>query len=427
MRMMEIARKINLNKGHHFLLNGVLFMLLGVLFDFTQNFIPVNIPIARYTIFFISFYFFCKGIIYTSDKRKYKIFLKFIVFTFLIWSIIVILRGIPKIAEGYYNYVYLKKLLSGDLVILAFPFLILIKPNLLFYQRLMKICYLLSFAGCFVVPFLYILFPNNPGYGVEYLTRLFVAGGAIILLTSYYQPRRKIIIVLLSFSVSLLFLLSLARRNMIVYFVAVLFISLVINLYNRNISREYRKYAIIAMILVSLFIGSSFYIFKDNLALVIERFNTGFDSRNDIIDEFTIDFNSHPSDWIFGRGLYGEFQTKTLALNLENGTRDGIENGYLNHILIGGWLYLGLLIVISAYAIFLGLFRSNNILSKAFAAVVLIYLIDMVGFGLPDATIKYLIIWISISGCYSNSLRKISDKKLKSILNIEYKFHTRIL
>lgn len=419
--MVEKAKykTLKLDKGSELLLMGIFLMILGTISDFIQFIVSINLPILRYCIFLGSFFYLSKGIIYSLGYNKFNLQLKIIVFSFLVCIIISLIRSIPKIFEGENNFVLFKKLISEDLVLLVLPFLILIKPNLYFYKRLIYYCYRMSFTGFIVIPFVFVLFKLKPAYGTEFLTKLFISSGSIILLTAIYHPWRKIFLILSASAFSLVILLLFARRNMIVYATAVLFLSLFNYFFTSYLDRSKKKYSIILLLIISCFIGTIFFIFKDNFALTLERFNSGFDSRESIISEFSDDFNSHPLDWIFGRGLNGDFKTIALATNLERGTRTGIENGYLNNILIAGWLYLGLLITISIHAIYLGFFKSRNLLSKAFAAIILIYFIDMIGFGIPELNIKYLIIWIGIGACLSQKMRSYSDATIKRIVGLK--------
>jgi hypothetical protein len=135
---------------------------------------------------------------------------------------------------------------------------------------------------------------------------------------------------------------------------------------------------------------------------------TGFESRESVIEMFFDDFNKTPGDWIWGRGLFGEFNGGDLGAK-ETGLRDLIENGYLFLILKGGWIYLGLLILISLKAIYLGLFKSSNVLVKGLALLLIIFYIDMIGYGIPGISLKYMMVFVAISGCNSKRLRSYSD------------------
>ena len=405
-----------LRSGDKHILTGIIFMLIATISDFFQLVVlNVNYPILRYFLFFVSAFYLIKGIIKSRNKIQINIITKVAIFVFLIYIIISIFRGFQKVTDSSQNYLYFKRFLSGDFVVLIIPFLILIKPGLSLYRNIFRYLFIMTILGIIFVPLVFIIYNNNPFFGIENLTRLFTSSGSILILTTLYHKKRTNYILYVSFIIALIFLMLLARRNMIVYVSTVIFFGIFINTFYQS---KNKLLPILYMLFLFGIIASFFYFFKDNFGFAIDRFSTGFDSRTTVLDEFIFDFNKTPSDWIFGRGLYGEYYSQTTAINIDQNTRDGIENGYLNHILFGGWIYLGSLILISLPAIFLGFFKSRNILSKAFAAIIVIYFVDMIGFGLPAPHIKYLMIFISISGCYSTWLRNLPDRFLKKQIGI---------
>jgi hypothetical protein len=391
-------------------------MLIATISDFFQLVVfNLNFPILRYFLFFVSSFYFIKGIIKSRNKEQINVLTRVLFIVFLFYIIISIFRGFQKVTDSNQNYLYLKKFISGDFLVLVIPFVFLVKPNIAFYKKLFKYLYIMTLLGIIIVPMVFVVYKNNPFFGIENLTRLFTSSGSILILTTLYHKKRINYILYLSFFIALIFLLLLARRNMIVYISSVILFGIFINTFYQS---KNKLFPILYMLFLIGLIALLFYFFKDNFGFAIDRFSTGFDSRTTVLDEFIYDFNKTPSDWILGRGLYGEYYSQTTAINIDQNTRDGIENGYLNHILFGGWIYLGSLILISLPAIYLGFFKSRNILSKAFAAIIVIYFIDMIGFGLPAPHIKYLMIFISISGCYSKWLRNLPDRFLKKHIGL---------
>lgn len=67
-------------------------------------------------------------------------------------------------------------------------------------------------------------------------------------------------------------------------------------------------------------------------------------------------------DWIIGKGVVGEYYCPTGAT--EDGYRQVIETDYLQIILKGGIISLGLLFLIAIPAIFKGLFYSKIYFQK---------------------------------------------------------------
>ena len=76
-------------------------------------------------------------------------------------------------------------------------------------------------------------------------------------------------------------------------------------------------------------------------------------------------------DWIIGRGINGEYFLSNVEENQITNYRRNIETGYLQTILKGGLISLGLFIFIAIPALIKGLFYSKNILSKAAAIWIL--------------------------------------------------------
>jgi hypothetical protein len=417
--MVKLEKDLNLryedfNKGHRYIYYAVIFAVAATISDLTQDFFNFNFPLLRYFLFFLAEIFLISGIINTFNY-KFGNLLNIVVLILFITIIVSLFKGLPKIRSDYQNYLFFKKLISGELFVLSIPFLILSNPNLVLYKKLFNFFYNLTLWGILIVPLVNIIFTKNPSYGIEVLSRIFTSSGSVILLTSIYHKKKTTNLIYLSIIITLLFLAFFARRNMILYLSSVIFIGIYINLI---IKKNNILVASLLFILYIFVISCILYLFQNYFTLVIDRFSTGFDSRENVVDEFFSDFNKTPLDWVYGRGLFSEYSSESTSMFLNKESRDGIENGYLNHILIGGWLYLGSLIILSLRAIYLGFFKSKNILSKAFAAIILIYFVDMVGFGLPTPNIKYIIIFISISACYSNWLRGLPDDIIKSIIKL---------
>jgi len=97
-----------------------------------------------------------------------------------------------------------------------------------------------------------------------------------------------------------------------------------------------------------------------------------------------------------------------------SGYRNGIETDYLNIILKGGSISLGLLLLIAIPAMFKGLMFSNNSLSKAAGFWILIWLLSLYPSTVTTFSMNYILVWISIGICYSPSYRGLSEETLKA-------------
>ena len=123
------------------------------------------------------------------------------------------------------------------------------------------------------------------------------------------------------------------------------------------------------------------------------------------------------TDWVIGKGIKGEYYCPIVDnVNDASGFRGYIETGYLQMILKGGIMSIALLLLILIPAIFKGLFKSKNILSKAAAIWITLWIIyeyPVIGVGF---TMHYLLVWISVGICYSKKIRNMADSTIKFYL-----------
>jgi hypothetical protein len=152
---------------------------------------------------------------------------------------------------------------------------------------------------------------------------------------------------------------------------------------------------------------------SNTTSLFIDRI--GQDSRSEVEQYFFRDLK--PIDWIIGKGINGKyFCPMGDGIGGITILRNGIETDYLNIILKGGIISLGLNLLIAIPAIINGLFHSKNLLSKAAGIWILFYLIDLYPSPVTTFSLNYLLVWISIGICYSKELRYLSDEKIKEVL-----------
>ena len=212
---------------------------------------------------------------------------------------------------------------------------------------------------------------------------------------------------------AIVIMMLLARRNKVVFYGGGLGLAIILNVLKGNLNSQTKALIIFSTLAGMIFIFNSGSLFD----AFFNKMESGMSSRELVIEDFHNDFNRTPSDWIYGRGLFGEFDAGILN-NEETGLRDAIENGYLTLILKGGWIWLGLLILISINSVYKGLFKSNNIFVKGCAFIILLYYLDMIGFGVPVASLKYIMVFLSISVCSSLRWRNYTDNELQEQLAI---------
>lgn len=125
------------------------------------------------------------------------------------------------------------------------------------------------------------------------------------------------------------------------------------------------------------------------------------------------------TDWIIGKGIKGKYYCPIVE-NVNDaegaGYRDNIETGYLQIILKGGIISLALLLLMFIPAVYKGLFKSNNVLSKAAAMWVLLWIVYLYPSGGIVFTMNYLLVWVSAGICYSAKIRNLSNNTIKTYL-----------
>ena len=251
----------------------------------------------------------------------------------------------------------------------------------------------------------------------ELLVKFFYCGGLFLLLLFPYQKIKVNLVVALGYVIAMLMMLIIARRNVVLYLGSALFFLCLVILFSRSKIFQKRKPILIAG---SIIVGISALAFiitmQFNFDLFFERADTGLDSRESVITEFTDDFNLSPIDWYTGRGPLGTF----YSIIGDEGTnaRSLIENGYYQYILKNGFIFLIPFVFLSVVAIFNGFFRSKNHLSKVAAIIIIVNLIDMIGYGLPFLGLKYLNLLIAFGFCFSPVIRKMDDFEIRKIIRL---------
>jgi len=116
-----------------------------------------------------------------------------------------------------------------------------------------------------------------------------------------------------------------------------------------------------------------------------------------------------------GKGIDGIYWSPTGAT--EDGYRAVVETDYLQIILKGGMVSLGLLLLILVPAIFLGLFYSKNMLSKAAAVWILLWMFALFPATVATFSLNFLLVWISVGICYSKEIRNMPEEKVKELFH----------
>ncbi len=179
-----------------------------------------------------------------------------------------------------------------------------------------------------------------------------------------------------------------------------------------------KKALIIAVAIILAGAGALFITsFKEHsmFSFLIERGEE--DTRSGVEDWMFADMSS--ADWVIGKGIKGKYYCPIVE-NVNDaegaGFRDNIETGYLQIILKGGILSLALLLLTFIPAVYKGLFKSKNVLSKAAAMWVLLWIVYLYPSGGIVFTMNYVAVWIAVGICYSQKIRNLPDSTIKNYL-----------
>lgn len=173
-----------------------------------------------------------------------------------------------------------------------------------------------------------------------------------------------------------------------------------------------------ALVSVFVYIFYDFIIQSHALDFVLTRFFYGGQvgdfvesNRTIYINAVVNELNVHPWAWIIGKGINASYMLGTMAV------RSNIENGFMHLILRGGIVHLVLYVCILLRAAYLGYFKSNNLLSKAMAAMCFLRLYSLFIFGLPMVVLEFLMVWHFIRLLNTNEFRMMSDIQVKQLIN----------
>jgi hypothetical protein len=246
----------------------------------------------------------------------------------------------------------------------------------------------------------------------EIFVKALALPSGFILMTYKYHPKKTKIFALIVLCAALFLAIYRARRGLVFITGSVFIFTFLIFIY---LNKRKMVLLIFSILAGSLMFGYAVSMLNFGgsklLDKVIERGTE--DTRSGVEDYYYADMQF--KDWVIGRGMSGMV---AAPIQIEEdsptpGFREGIETDYLNIILKGGIISFGLLLLIAIPAIFLGLFFSNNALSKAAALWIILWLISLYPSTVTTFTMNYILVWIAIGICYSKLVRNMSDHVLK--------------
>lgn len=413
----ESAIKVNKNAIIAMLISLAVLSLIDVLFNI--------LGLAKGTLFTIIWLFFIGIFFITSilliKKVKFEsTYFKYLFIIFIGYGIITVFRGFSFSPAAITSYLRVPYIFWPFLI----PFIAFIGQHIKTYGYILQV---LFYLGC-LFPVLMTLFPNliAAAQPAEILVYSTVLGSGFLLMNSNYISKIKINISFLFVVIAALIFLYLARRAGLFMMLGVIAASYIFVIFNPKKPLLFKLFPLFVAIGVVLLF--QFDNFTETLLSEINK-RLYEDTRSTVVEMFYMDMENH---YLLGKGMNATYYCPIGGGLGESGVdyeviyyRDVIENGYLQLMLSGGAVHIALFLLIALPAAILGIFNSSNLFAKSCGAMILLWLVFMIGAGLPSLSLGYVLVWISIGVCYRKSIRKKNDEEIKEAFKITAKTKDR--
>lgn len=342
-----------------------------------------------------------------------------VIMIFVLWSVIMLISAI----SGFSSISYLQLALADTYFFIPYllPLILLFtKFELKFFGNLFYCSYILIIPAI-IIQFYFILTGPSQENWLEQTNMIGIMdiGSFFLLLTAHFSEKRSISFLVLCYYLLWIILWSFyGRRGALVNNLLLLVFMVIIRLRSSFVKTYDRlRFFLSLLVLLMLFLVYG-YLLTSSYAFQRGFSMSAFDeSRGSVFSAFFYDFGASTSDWIFGRGINGTVLRSFISFD----EFPIIENGFLTILLKGGLLYSIPFVLILLRASYLGFFRSNNDLVKALASYIFIYLIVMALFNLPSYSTNYILLWISVSACFTASLRNCSNEEVYQVINFRFR------
>lgn len=366
----------------------------------------------------VGIFLFLPSGIYLIHWSFENIYLKVLFSVYMLWSFVTMVRGFT------FDYYSLKNLFfyaAFSIFIYFAPFILVFKDSLVNIRKLFSVIVILNlFFLLYVILYRQIIIHGVSGFYrlpteiTERVTHFLSLPAAFILLTYVYHKQKKIFFSVFILLFTFLIVSIRARRGL-------MFMTLCFMLFSYVMFYFTNKGKILKILLsVALLCFVVFYAFvtysknqSGTFGLITNRIDE--DTRKGVERYFWADMSK--TDLVFGRGINGKYYCPGIDELVGSVTvqRSVIESGYLQIVLKGGFLSLGLYLLITIPAIFFGLFYSKNVLTKASAVWIFLYTIFLYPTYVNIFSLTYLIIWISVGICYSDAIRSKSNEEIMAL------------
>ena len=341
------------------------------------------------------------------DYKFESKYFKFFLYVFFLYEFILIVRG------WSFSYNDIKVYMQAGYIF--WPFII---PLFVFFdKRLSTIGYLIKwiyYMGMFFL-IIYLIFHTLLLKRVTaeiLVSTTYVCG--FILLNARYLRNRKVTLSFVLMSISLLSLIYVARSNGVVTISGFILAGYFINVCNKSRSFIFRFFPII--VCCAVFLMLSLTTFTTNLSAKLQARITE-DTRSGLFKMFFVEMDDY---MVFGKGMNGDYYFPMEEREYEDFTetaveyRHIIENGYLQLLLTGGIVHIILFLLLLLPAAILGIFRSSNQFTMACGMLILLWVLDMLIYGLPRLSLHYILIWICVGICFKPSIRRMTNNEINA-------------
>lgn len=362
---------------------------------------------------------------FRSPKKIVNSGITGVYFMFLFVSMLVIIRGIFDVQDGY-DRLFINRLTLMP-YILALAYTVTVTPS--YIDSLVRWAKVFCVTGLlFMLYYFYDIFidPSSLIYGmlewdVYYIGRVtegsyFWAPMAMLLWAVPHMKKYERFVFYIITIMAILGALLGGRRSAAFSSIIYILIFFLMKYYRSN-PRIFRKILVLGIIsvgLVQLYETPQFQEFLGKYFEVLAG-RIDSDTRSWAEDEMINDFNKSPLDWIWGRGLMGTFHTDNSQL-FNTSNRDSIETGYLYMILKGGILLLIPYVFILLRSFYLGWFKSENWFVKYCSLIILFRLIQLYPGGHLMFNFHGLIIWAMIAICNNKVWRYQDDFQIDNYI-----------
>ncbi|MDD3319934.1 MAG: hypothetical protein PHS59_00615 [Paludibacter sp.] len=344
-------------------------------------------------------------------------YLKALFIIYCVWQLTVILRGISL------DYSSIKVMIfdaESGIFRYFVPLILLFPKNPLYYKKIVYVILALGvlfllYDVAFIDNLLNLDYENNnTKFTYEHFVKILSVPSGIILLTLVYQKKKVKYFAFLVIIVSVLFAGYRARRALIIMTLSPLLISYILYLYAEKKNFVIALVPFLLLFFALNFSGNQFGNKIPKIFSLLSDRGTE-DTRSGVEILFYKDMNT--VDWIVGKGYNGTYYCPDIDVGTKTDYRHMIETDYLYIILKGGIISLALVILIALPAFIKGFFFSKNILSKAAAIWIFLWLMELYPANVTTFSMHYILLWISIGICFSENLREASDEELMRIFS----------